>query len=47
MFGGFSAFAVIFIYFFFRESKDLTDSEKKELYAPKDKAEKEKTEGDE
>ena len=38
MFGGFSAVAVIFIYFCFRESKDLTDTEKKELYAPKPSA---------
>jgi hypothetical protein len=36
LFGGFSAMAVVFVYFFFKESKHLTDQEKKMLYAPKE-----------
>lgn len=35
LFGGFSALAVVFVYFFFKESKHLSDIEKKSLYAPK------------
>jgi hypothetical protein len=34
LFGVFSAIAVVFVYFFVKESKHLSDKEKKALYSP-------------
>jgi hypothetical protein len=35
MFGVFSAIAAVFMYVYIKETKDLTDKEKKSLYDPK------------